>query len=201
MSGRPPAIRILGGEAGPGEVTIDMQPAIHAEGGGWEAPSWDRSGQHVVRYAGLLRRYEIAQDEEGWEWWPAHVGPGLAIAGGLAMGGDRRPAVVLQESAAWLLGSRPGEVVRTTFLNGGASASPSFAPVWAIPCRARPVPRLLDSLEAPKRRLTRTQPEAIRLWFQIVLGAARIPRNGDNRALELWPRYRQAARSLKRRLG
>ena len=204
ITGRGPAIRILGSEPGRGDVTIDLQPATQAETGQWIAPGWDTLGGHAVRFAGLLRRYEIVEVEDGWGWWPAHTGPGLDLAGALA-GSERglRPAVVVQERDAWLLGARPGEAVRAVALPGapGASAAPSFAPVWAIPpkIRRRPAPRLLDSREPPQAPTAGTPVGAIRLWRQIVHDAASAPVSGGAAATELWQQYQAAARTLKRR--
>jgi hypothetical protein len=204
ISARGPAIRILGCEPGAGDVTIDLQPATQAETGQWVAPGWETLGNHAVRYAGLLRRYEIVEVEDGWAWWPAHTGPGLALAGALAGSeSGRRPAVVLQDREAWLLGARPGEAVRAVALPGapGASAAPSFAPVWAIPpkARRRPAPRLLDSPNPPQAPAAGTPLEAIRLWRQIVRDAASAPAGGGATATELWRQYQAAARMLKRR--
>jgi hypothetical protein len=202
--GCPPAIRILGSEPRQGEVTIDLQPAAQAETGQWTSPGWDSLGNHAVRFAGLLRRYEIVEVEDGWTWWPAHSGPGFALAGALARSeGGRRPVVVLQEREAWLLGARPGEAVRAVALPGahGTTAAPSFAPVWAIPpkTRRRPMARLLDSPETPQAPATETRPEAIRLWGQVVRDAAKLPAGGGAAAAELWQQYQTVARRLKRR--
>jgi hypothetical protein len=204
ISGRPPVLHILGSEPGPGEVTIDLQPATRGETGQWTAPGWDTLGTHAVRYAGLLRRYEIAEVQDSWEWWPAHVGPDVDLAGALAGAhGGHRPAVVLQDREAWLLGPRPGDVVRVAASTGAASAvaAPGFDPVWAVPpkARRRPIPRLLDSLQPPQAPASGTRPEAIGLWRQIVRGAATGPAAGGGAAAELWQQYRSAAHLIKRR--
>jgi hypothetical protein len=194
MSGRPPKIRILGVEPVLGEVTIDMQPAAMAVDGQWTAPGWTSPGHHAVRYSGILRRYEIVDTEESWEWWAAHANSGVAVAGALSSSGSGRPAIVLQEPGAWLLGARPGEAVRA------APWPPSFVPVWAVPLKGRrPAPCALDSREPPKGSAIGTPPGAVWQWRQIVRDAARAPVSGGTSVEDLWQRYRATARSLKRR--
>lgn len=204
IAGRPPFIRILGALPAPGEVTIDSQPAISSADGQWTGPGWDRPGAHAVRYAGLLRRYEIVQAEEDWGWWPAHAGPRLVLAGAFAsLDGGKHPATVLEDQSAWLLGARPGEIVRMAAQPGaaGAAASPAFKPVWAVPpkTRRRPAPRLLDFAAAPQASTLGVSAEAIRQWRQIIRDASDIPYGGEAATAELWLAYKVAGRSLRRR--
>lgn len=204
ITGRPPAIRILGALPAPGEVTVDSELANCSVDGQWTGPGWDELGAHTVRYAGLLRRYEIVPTEEDWSWWPAHAGPGLVLAGALAsLDGGKQPAVVIEDQSAWLLGARPGEIVRTAARPGsaGSTASPAFRPVWSVPpkTRRRPVPRLLDFAAAPQTPADGVSAKAIRQWRLVIRDASDVPIGGDAATLELWRAYKAAARLLRRR--
>lgn len=201
--GRPPAIRILGSEPAPGDVTIDLVPAVQEAGGQWTTPGWDTLGHHAVRFAGLLRRYEMVEVDGSWDWWPAHAGSSIALAGALASTGTGRPAIVVRDTGGWLLGAQPGEAARMSGAAALASAfgAPSFAPVWALPSKTkrRPSALLLDSPRPPQAPPPGARPEAITLWRQLIRDAASSPVGGGERAALLWQAYREAARLLKRR--
>jgi hypothetical protein len=203
IRGRPPVIRILGSEPGPGDVTIDLAPATQEAGGHWTAPGWETPGHHAVRFAGLLRHYEIVEVDGRWDWWAAHPGSGIALAGALASTGTGRPAIVVRDSGGWLLGAQPGEALRTSNapFSAGAFGSPNFVPVWALPARTkrRPAASLLDSRAPPQAPPAAAPAEAIRLWRQLIRDAASSPATGGNLAAQLWLAYREAARLLKRR--
>jgi hypothetical protein len=200
--GRPPDIRILGSEPGRGDVTIDLAPAMQEAGGHWTAPGWDMPGLHAVRFAGLVRHYEIVEVDDRWDWWAAHQGSGIALAGALASTGTGRPAIVVRDSGGWLLGAQAGEALRmlSASFSAGAFGSPSFVPVWALPGRTkRPAARLLDSPTPPRAPPAGARADAIRLWRQLIRDAAVGPASGGNLAAQLWLAYREAARLLKRR--
>lgn len=204
ITGRPPSIRIFGAVPAPGEVTIDSHPATCSADGQWTSAGWDELGAHTVRYAGLLRRYEIVQTEDDWGWWPAHAGPGLVLAGAFAsLNGGKNAAVVLEDQSAWLLGARPGEIVRAAARAGavGVTASPEFKPVWAVPTktRRRPAPRLLDFEAAPQAPAEGVSAETVRLWRQIIRDASDTPYGGEAATAELWRTYKAAGRSHRRR--
>ncbi|RWQ74183.1 MAG: hypothetical protein EOS85_22170 [Mesorhizobium sp.] len=205
LAGRPPSIRILGGNPSPGAVTIDGNPAERDSADRWTASGWDAVGNHAVRYAGLSRRYEIADPEGEWPSWSAHSGRGVSVSGALAADAAGHPQVVLSGVATWVLGSRPGEVTWAPALPGGfaAACTPSFRPVWAVAAkvgRHRPVPRLLDSLEPPGSAI-RAPRETVRLWCELIRGAAREKKattHGESSAL--WQSYVETARLVRRRV-
>jgi len=205
VAGRPPSIRILGTDPAPGEVTIDGGIAELVNLDQWVAPGWDSSSQHVIRYAGLSRSYEIVEPLENWSAWLAHGRPDFAMTGALTAGWSGRPLIVLPGSAYWLLGARPGELAWAGAAPGGlvASASPAFTPVWAIPPasgRRRPVPRLLDVLDEPQDVCCEV-PLDVRRWCRLVRNAAPTPiaHGLERQAHALWRLYLAAARSLRRR--
>ncbi|RWP67754.1 hypothetical protein [Mesorhizobium sp.] len=205
LAGRPPSIRILGGNPSAGAVTIDGKPAERDSADRWTASGWDAVGNHAVRYAGLSRRYEIADPEGEWPSWPAHSGRGVSVSGALAADAAGHPQVVLSGAATWVLGSRPGEVTWAPALPGGfaAACTPSFRPVWAVAAkvgRHRPVPRLLDSLEPPGSAI-RAPRETVLLWCELIRGAAREKKattHGEGSAL--WQSYVETARLVRRRV-
>lgn len=206
LAGRPPAIHILGADPSLGDVTIDDTAAVIFERDQWIAPGWDAPGQHVVRYKGISRSYEIVEAEESWPAWPGHVRTDIAIAGAVATNIDGLPEIVLAGPSCWLLGARPGELVHAAAAACGFAAcvAPRFRPVWAIEAkvsRRRPIPRLLDTLDEPGPVIDSASPEAVALWCRLVRDAARTPiaKGLESEAGVLWRRYGAAARSLKRR--
>ncbi len=206
IAGHPPAIRILGSDPEPGQVTIDGAAAGRDQADQWTAPGWDGLGAHTIRYAGISRRYEIIHASHDSPWWPAHAGAsGLLLAGALASGRTGCPAVILAGPASWLIGAHPGEIAWASALPGGLSAvaAPSFVPVWAIAPKSgrhRQAPRLLASYSTPGAAHTTTKTE-LRAWCELVRSAARPPgADSGEDAATLWRLYMGRARTLRRRL-
>lgn len=198
IADRPPAIRIVGIEVGEGEVKIDGQPS-NLDGTGWTAPGWNQPGQHVVRYGGLSRSYDIVELEDQWPEWPAHPRQQFSACGAAVSGKSGGRAVILSMSGCWLLGAEPGQVQwASPSLYGFAIACPAFEPVWAIPARighTRPIPRLLNSKALPRQATMRTSSTSVRQWRQLLRDA---PAALDEPEADiLWQLYRHASRALK----
>jgi hypothetical protein len=76
-AGHPPRIAISPAPGG-ASITIGGEPATQSADGTWEAPGWDRPGQHMVDIVpGPSASYEIAADPwttAGWDFWDAYPG-------------------------------------------------------------------------------------------------------------------------------
>lgn len=206
IAGRPPAIRILGSKPNSAQVMIDGEAATRDAADQWAAPGWDAVGAHIIRYAGLSRRYEIIETDQEATWWPAHAGSsGLKLAGALAAAEPEGVLVVLAGPASWLIGANPGEVAWAASLPGGLSAvaAPSFVPVWAITPKSgrhRAAPRLLANWRGPGTVRPAAKAE-LRSWCELIRSGARLPEaESGEEAAALWRLYRDQARTLRRRL-
>jgi hypothetical protein len=211
LSGHPPAIRILGVAAQPGEVIIDGQPASSGETGNWVVAGWDADGSHTVLFAGLSRTYEIKRAPKSWNGWEAHVANGLTLCGALATGHTGHPAFTSGTGALWFVGRVPGEIVQARHSHAVALAvaTPDFEPVWAVPVhsgkgRRHQPPQLIGRAAQPHALYAGMRKRAIRLWCQVLRESVRNPNPwpdpGYEAAAELWIQYRKAARGLWRRL-
>jgi len=198
IADRPPAIRIVGVAPSNSEVVIDGH-AASASAAGWTAPGWNLPGQHLVRYRGLSRSYEIVSVEEHWDAWPAHIAQGYSVCGALVSGPADATSLVVPLPGCWLVGATAGQVCwAPPAIQGHAVAAPSFTPVWAIPARTgrtRPMPRLLDPSAAPPQPAPRGAAQSLRQrrWRELLRDSA--PALANPRSDQLWQRYREAARA------
>ena len=198
--GAPPVVRVLGVVPGPGELTIDGNPATASSDQGWIASGWDALGTHTVRFAGLSRTYEIAQIEEDWPSWATADEAAFSVCGARVSAETGVQALAITGGPYWLVGASAGDLVLARRSNRGVSiAAPSFQPVWALP----PIgPGRQSSANALAHRIPPQLPAAscsrneIILWCQL-LRAAGAPLGSDDK--KLWREYRKLARSLRRK--
>lgn len=186
---RPPSIRIIGQQPADGEVTIDGA-ASSGGGGSWTAPGWDTPGEHVVRFAGISRKYELAEPADEWERWSAHPGRSRNACGA-SIADSRGAHIIALPSDIWTVaGASPGEIAEAASAAGCAVAAPAFAPVWIVRHRRRGRPMALLLAGVPPSLSKKAGRTAMRAWARLVRSAS--PEGGDEVKL-LWREYRRLA--------
>ncbi|MGE3109708.1 MAG: hypothetical protein AB7O77_15325 [Phycisphaerales bacterium] len=228
LSGFPPAIRIVGDSSAIGVVHIDQHPAVRGADGAYEAPGWDRPGEHVVSCQAGTKSYQIASGLEKWEAWDAYTwsagdlstqeGVRPAICGMLVRPPQSGPRDGKHYSGPVanpvLLGAVPGQVYscegRSDLRSGVCSGYPPFEPVWALPADPlhcdKSIRRILKvgsqmPIPTDSARLSRRQKVQVRAWALAILDAARKglrPEPDDDATASLWISFRREARAIWR---
>ena len=101
---------------------------------GWTAPGWNTLGTHTIRFAGLSRKYEIAEIEEDWPSWSTSEDASLSACGARVADPNGVQAMAFADGPYWLVGASAGDLAlagRST--HGTSIAAPSFPPVWVLP--------------------------------------------------------------------
>ena len=201
VPGAPPVIRVLGAILGPDELTIDGKPATESADQGWTAPGWDTLGTHTVRFAGLSRKYEIAEIEEDWPSWSTSEDTSLSACGARVADPNGVQAMAFADGPCWLVGASAGDLaLAERSIHGTSIAAPSFPPVWALPPissgRQSPAIALAHGIP-PKRPASMCSRHDVIFWCQLVRAAG--PPSGAAEG-NLWRDYRKLARSLRRSL-
>ncbi|MGH8643223.1 MAG: hypothetical protein ACREX4_01715 [Gammaproteobacteria bacterium] len=127
-------------------------------------------------------------------------------------------SAVVPLTNALLIGAAPGEIEICKPLGDRTSKQcvgfPSFQPVWALPvdalhCDRRSTgvillaPTLVSAISPTSVTALRAQRAGVRAWCSAILSASRkglAPIPTESAVAELWSGYRDAARSLRRRL-
>ena len=198
--GAPPVVRVLGVVPGPGELTIDGNPATASSDQGWIASGWDALGTHTVRFAGLSRTYEIAQIEEDWPSWATADEAAFSVCGARVSAETGVQALAITGGPYWLVGASAGDLVLARrSIRGVSIAAPSFQPVWALPPigSGRQSSAIALAHRIPPRPPTATcSRNEIILWCQLLRAAGAPPGSSEK---TLWHEYRSLARSLRRK--
>jgi hypothetical protein len=228
LSGFPPTIRVVGDSSAAGVVYIDQHPAVRSAGGAYEAPGWDRPGEHIVSFQAGTKRYQIMFGLEKWEAWDAYTWS----AGDLSTQGGVRPAICGMlvrppqngprdgkhysgpVANPVLLGAVPGQVYscegRSDLRSGVCSGYPPFEPVWALPADPlhcdKSIRRILKvgsqmPIPTDSAQLSRRQAVQVRAWALAILDAARKGLRlepDDDATASLWASFRKEARAIWR---
>ena len=209
LQGYPPAIRIAGAVARPGEVAIDGQDATAGPAGSWTAVGWDGVGAHRVTYQGLSRSYEIRAAPKEWEGWAAHTRESLVLCGAQVAGEAGCSVFASDAGPMWLIGPAPGQIVATstTAATPIDIASVPFEPVWALPhyhrrSAHRQPTTLIGASAPPQRHPAGATERTILLWCRAIRAAAPPVQQlaFPTEARNLWKQYQRAARSHLKRL-
>lgn len=228
LCGFPPAIRIVGDSSATGVVHIDQHPAVRGAGGAYEAPGWDRPGEHIVSCEAGTKSYQIASGLEKWEAWDAYTwsvgdlstqeGVRPAICGMLVRPPQNGPRDGRHYTGPVanpvLLGAVPGQVYscegRLDLRSGVCRGYPPFEPVWALPANPlhcdKSISRILKVGSQPPiptdtARLSRKQAVQLRAWVLTILEASRkglCAEPGDDETASLWASFRKEARATWR---
>lgn len=220
LAGFPPRIRFTGALGDDFRPMIDGQPAQLASDSAFEAPGWDKIGEHRLWFGGQTETYALRMMDESWEPWRAHdFGAGSAICGAMThpRAEVQRQHVQVPVTNPLLLGARPGEVFRCHLPNDlrceTVRTMVPFAPVWALP---------LDPSHADKRstrillfhpmeavtdiqmpRGNRPTSRALVAWISAIrqAGCKGLVLAVDcQESTALWQRYRNAAKQLRRKM-
>ena len=198
--GAPPAIRVLGVDPGPGELTIDGNPATETSDQGWTAPGWNTLGTHTVRLAGLSRKYEIEKIEEDWPSWNTSDGADFSVCGAKVAYPSGAQALAIVGGPYWLLGASADDLAfAKRSIHGTSIAAPSFLPVWALQplgSGRRSGAIALAHRISPRSPTSACSRREILLWCQLLRGAG-APLGSTEESL--WREYRNFARSLRRK--
>jgi hypothetical protein len=233
LAGYPPSIRIYGDRDRTPKVLIDGREADASPEGYYTLQGWDDPATHQVWCNGSSKTYSLVRLERNWKAWGAYSlrfrgspsGNGrIAICGPLICPlkdpdsgetSDQNTIVRVLASNPVLVGAEPGQVFvavpRHDIRSALCFASPSFAPVWALPQQAllcdKSVSRILlvgqavgPSATVPLRCQHGNRARALELWCRLILDAGRKGLAVEPAsASELWRQYKHHARNLWRK--
>lgn len=217
---RPPRILVLG--ITDPTPSIDGRPAIREPDGTFTGPGWDLPGDHQVFCLGATRTYGIEQPAAEWTAWPAHS---IAAANGiLSICGplvtwrsaqlDQQP-VIVPASNPVLIGPEPGQIHFCARHGAGeyVLGQPAFDPAWALPAEplqanrstafVRNIAAMPPKPWRSRQNLSRVGRSRVAAWSRAILLSVykRLSLHQEDPATsDLWRRYADCARSVRRSL-